>query len=206
MWAQLIVKSTSYGRNSLERKAYKCVSISAFLAFGPAALRRPKDPPLSRGYLTMTPANTDTIRGVGVSKYGSLENLESRRLPRPSPPTGRQMLVCVKAVAVNPIDIKVRGGVYDDAPDYYERVKPLTQDEPHFHVMGYDGAGVVLGVGPDVKNFKKGDEIFYLGNPLGQGCYEEEMLVDERQYVHDPRSPTLWATLVVAPRDHSAGY
>lgn len=142
----------------------------------------------------MTPTNTDTIRGVGVSKYGCLENLESRRLPRPPPPTGRQMLVCVKAAAVNPIDIKVRGGVYDDAPDYYERAKPLTQDEPHFHVMGYDGAGVVLGIGPDVKNFKKGDEIYYLGNPLGQGCYEEEMLVDERQYVPDlglplPRRP-----------------
>lgn len=132
----------------------------------------------------MTSTNTDTIRGVGVSKYGSLENLESRRLPRPSA-TGRQMLVCVKAAAVNPIDIKVRGGVYDDATDYYERAKPLTRDEPHFHVMGYDGAGVVLGIGPDVKNFKKGDEIYYLGNPLGQGCYEEEMLVDERQYVPD---------------------
>lgn len=128
-------------------------------------------------------ASTNTIRAVGVSKYGSLENLESRLLPKPSPPFGRQMLVRVKGAAVNPIDIKVRGGVYDDAPDYYERVKPLTQDEPHFHVMGYDGAGVVLGVGPDVKHFKEEDEIYYLGNPLGQGCYEEEMLVDERQYV-----------------------
>lgn len=127
--------------------------------------------------------STDTIQAVGVSKYGSLENLESRRLPKPPLPTGRQMLVGVKAAAVNPIDIKVRGGVYDDAPDYYERVKSLTQDEPHFHVMGYDGAGVVLGVGPDVKHFKQGDEVYYLGNPLGQGCYEEEMLVDERQYV-----------------------
>lgn len=138
----------------------------------------------------MTPATTttDTIRAVGVSKYGPLENLESRRLPKPSPPAGRQMLVRVKGAAVNPIDIKVRGGVYDDAPDYYDRVKPLTQDEPHFHVMGYDGAGVVLGVGPDVKHFKEGDEIYYLGNPLGQGCYEEEMLVDERHAGHKPKS------------------
>jgi NADPH:quinone reductase-like Zn-dependent oxidoreductase len=106
------------------------------------------------------PSPVDTIQAVGISKYGSLENLESRRLPKPSSPTGRQMLVRVRAAAVNPIDIKVREGVYDDWPDYYEPVKPLTQDEPHFHVMGYDGAGVVLGVGPDVKHFKQGDEIY----------------------------------------------
>lgn len=134
--------------------------------------------------MTSTNTSAEAIRAVGVYKYGPLENLESVRLPRPSPPTGRQMLVRVKAAAVNPIDIKVRAGTYDDAPDYYERVKPLTQDEPHFHVMGYDGAGVVLGVGPGVKHFKQGDEIYYLGNPLGQGCYEEEMLVDERQYAY----------------------
>lgn len=148
--------------------------------------------------------STDAIKAVGISKYGPLENLEARRLPKPSAPTGRQMLVRVKAAAVNPIDIKVRGGVYDDAPDYYDRVKPLTQDEPHFHVMGYDGAGVVLGVGPDVKHFDEGDEIYYLGNPLGQGCYEEEMLVDERQCA--PRFLSLSLGEISSPKVRPAPY
>lgn len=131
--------------------------------------------------MTSTTTNATTIRAVGVSNYGPLDNLESRHIPKPPAPTGRQMLVRVKAAAVNPIDIKVRAGTYDDAPDYYERAKPPTQDEPHFHVMGYDGAGIVLDIGPEVKHFSQGDEVYYLGNPLGQGCYEEEMLVDERQ-------------------------
>lgn len=52
--------------------------------------------------------------------------------------------------------------------------------------MGYDGAGVVTAAGPGVRYFKPGDEVFYLGNPLSQGCYAEEMLVDERHAGHKP--------------------
>lgn len=126
------------------------------------------------------------MRAVGVSEYGPIENLESRQIPRPPEPTGRQLLVRVQAVSVNPIDIKVRNGTYDDAPDYFERVRPLTREEPHFHVMGYDGAGVVAAAGPGVRHFGPGDEVYYLGNPLGQGCYAEEMLVDERHAGHKP--------------------
>ncbi|KAK8095259.1 quinone oxidoreductase [Apiospora kogelbergensis] len=99
------------------------------------------------------------------------------------------MRIETKAVSVNPIDIKVRGGTYDDPPDYYERVRGLTKgEEPNFHVMGYDGAGVVREVGPDVRHFKVGDEVYYLGNPVLQGSYAEEQLVDERHMGHKPRS------------------
>lgn len=185
MWDRHPVKRTSYSRNRMKGETYKGMDVFALLAFArsiqPTTKATKARLPLLRTLIMALTSSTDTIKAVGVSEYGPLENLEARRLPKPSPPTGRQVLVSVKAAAVNPIDIKVRGGTYDDAPDYYERVKPLTQAEPHFHVMGYDGAGVVLGVGPDVKHFKEGDEIYYLGNPLGQGCYEEEMLIDERQ-------------------------
>ena len=97
------------------------------------------------------------------------------------------MRVQAKAISINPIDIKVRQGTYDDPPDYYDRVRVLTQEDPKFHVIGYDGAGIVLEVGPDVKHFQPGDEIYYLGNPVMQGCYAEELLVDERHAGHKPR-------------------
>ncbi|KAK8092343.1 quinone oxidoreductase [Apiospora kogelbergensis] len=129
------------------------------------------------------------MHAIGVSQYGPPDNLQSREIPRPSTPTGRQMRIETKAVSVNPIDIKVRGGTYDDPPDYYERVRGLTKgEEPNFHVMGYDGAGVVREVGPDVRHFKVGDEVYYLGNPVLQGSYAEEQLVDERHMGHKPRS------------------
>ena len=65
----------------------------------------------------------------------------------------------VKACSVNPIDVKVRAHVYDDYPNYYEHVP-----KDPYQVLGYDGAGVVEQVGPDVTNFSKGDEVFYAGS------------------------------------------
>ncbi|KAI2468287.1 quinone oxidoreductase [Annulohypoxylon bovei var. microspora] len=129
-----------------------------------------------------------TMHAVGVTKYGAIENLQSKEVSKPPKPTGRQMLVQVKAISVNPIDIKVRAGTYDDPPDYYDRVKSLTQESPNFHIIGYDGAGVVLEAGPDVKHFKAGDEIFYLANPVNQGTYAEQVIADERHAGHKPKS------------------
>ncbi|KAI0013248.1 quinone oxidoreductase [Xylariaceae sp. FL0662B] len=131
---------------------------------------------------------SSSMHAVGVAEYGPIGNLQPREVPKPPRPTGRQMLVQVKAISVNPIDVKVRGGVYDDAPNYYERVKPLTQEAPNFHIIGYDGAGIVLETGPDVKHFKPGDEIYYLGNPAMQGSYAEEQIVDERHAGHKAKS------------------
>lgn len=130
---------------------------------------------------------TSEMKAIGVAQYGAVDNLQSKRIARPSTPTGRRMRVQTKAISVNPIDIKVRQGTYDDPPDYYERVRALTQEDPKFHVIGYDGAGVVLEVGPEVKHFQPGDEVYYLGNPVMQGCYAEEVLVDERHAGHKPR-------------------
>ncbi|KAI1388701.1 quinone oxidoreductase [Hypoxylon trugodes] len=129
---------------------------------------------------------SSTMHAVGVAQYGAIANLQSREVPKPSKPTGREMLVQVKAISVNPIDMKVRAGTYDDPPDYYERVKSLLQEPPHFHIIGYDGAGIVLETGPDVKYFKPGNEIFYLANPVKQGTYAEQVLVDERHAGHKP--------------------
>jgi zinc-binding alcohol dehydrogenase family protein len=143
------------------------------------------------------------MNAIGVSEYGPIDNLRSQQLPEPAKPTGRQLIVQVKGISVNPIDIKVRDGSYDDAPDYYERAKPLTMDANGIHVMGYDGSGIVTHVGPDVRYYKPGDEIFYLGSIVGQGCYAEQQTVDERHAGRKPRSldwvqaaamPLTWAT------------
>jgi zinc-binding alcohol dehydrogenase family protein len=128
------------------------------------------------------------MRAIGVSSYGGIENLQSRDVPRPPQPQGRQMLVQVKAISVNPVDTKIRKGNYDDAPDYYEHVRPHTLDSQGFHILGYDGAGIVKSIGPEVKDFKPGDEVFYLANIAGQGTNGEEAIIDERHSAHKPRS------------------
>jgi len=86
-------------------------------------------------------------------------------LPRPTP-SGRDILVAVKAVSVNPVDTKVRA--------------PKDQVEESPRVLGWDASGVVEAVGPDVALFKAGDEVYYAGDITRPGSNQEFQLVDER--------------------------
>lgn len=97
------------------------------------------------------------MRAVVLKDFGGLEMLEARDLPVPEPGPG-EVLVKNLAVAVNPVDAKIR------AAGRWAGV------EPPF-VLGYDAAGVVAKVGPGVKDLKEGDEVYYtpeiFGNPHG---------------------------------------
>jgi zinc-binding alcohol dehydrogenase family protein len=88
-------------------------------------------------------------------------------VPAPGP---RDLLVRIHAIAVNPVDTKVRRGV---APEGQR-------------ILGWDAAGVVTAVGQDVSLFKPGDEVFYAGSFLRPGCNAEYALVDERIAGHKP--------------------
>ena len=121
------------------------------------------------------------MKAIGVSKRGDTSVLTTKNVSKPSSPTGHDILVQIKAVSVNPIDIKVRSGVYDDYPDYFERV-------PHpFQILGFDAAGIVVDAGPSVTNVKTGDEVFYAGSPIRQGSNAEYQLVDARSVAHKPQ-------------------
>ncbi|ENH73645.1 hypothetical protein FOC1_g10002898 [Fusarium oxysporum f. sp. cubense race 1] len=74
----------------------------------------------------------DTMKAIGVAKYGGVDNLESRNVPRPGKPTGRDVLVKVQACSVNPIDVKIRAGIYDDAPGI-ATTQNLTQTACSLH-------------------------------------------------------------------------
>ena len=97
------------------------------------------------------------MRAVVLKGFGGLEMLGERDLPVPEPGPG-EVLVRNLAVAVNPVDAKIR------AAGRWAGV------EPPF-VLGYDAAGVVAKVGPGVKDLKEGDEVYYtpeiFGNPHG---------------------------------------
>ncbi|WP_371225211.1 zinc-binding alcohol dehydrogenase family protein [Roseovarius sp. 2305UL8-3] len=81
--------------------------------------------------------------------------------------SGRDILVRVKAVSVNPVDTKVRRGGGD-----------TVEDPPR--VLGWDASGVVEAVGNDVTLFKAGDEVYYAGDVTRSGSNAEFQLVDER--------------------------
>jgi zinc-binding alcohol dehydrogenase family protein len=122
------------------------------------------------------------MHAIAVTEYGPVTNLRTIDIPKPSQPTGHDVLVQVKACSVNPVDTKVRAGTYDDYPDYYERTPKLPQ------VLGFDAAGVIESVGSDVSDFKAGDEIYYAGSPIRQGSNAEFQLVDSRAVALKPKS------------------
>src|SRR5450830_1422165 len=116
------------------------------------------------------------MKAVAVKRYLPISNLESLldvELQQPMP-DGRDLLVAVKAIAVNPVDTKVR------AP------KEKVEDAPR--IRGWDAAGVVAAVGPDVSGFKIGDSVFYAGDITRPGSNSEFQLVDERIVGHMPQS------------------
>jgi zinc-binding alcohol dehydrogenase family protein len=80
--------------------------------------------------------------------------------------TGHDLLVEVKAVSVNPVDVKVRASA-----------KPADGE---WKVLGWDAAGIVKAVGPDVTLFRPGDRVWYAGSIARAGSNSELQLVDER--------------------------
>jgi len=90
-------------------------------------------------------------------------------LPRPEP-AGRDLLVKVEAVSVNPVDYKQR-----------------KADSPTPRVLGWDAAGTVQAVGKEVTLFKPGDAVYYAGDVTRPGCDSEFHLVDERIVGRKPK-------------------
>ena len=108
------------------------------------------------------------MRAVGYKHSRPIDQADSLIDLEIEKPTaqGRDLLVEVKAVSVNPVDTKVR-----------KRADPKGGAPK---ILGYDAAGVVAALGSDAKLFKPGDEVFYAGSILRQGTDAEYHLVDER--------------------------
>jgi len=108
------------------------------------------------------------MKAVGYKKslpVADAESLIDFETVKPQP-AGRDIRVAVKAISVNPVDYKVR--------------KRAAPPDGETKILGYDAAGVVDAVGPDVTLFKAGDEVYYAGSIQRQGTNSEFHLVDER--------------------------
>ncbi|MEL7525606.1 MAG: zinc-binding alcohol dehydrogenase family protein [Pseudomonadota bacterium] len=108
------------------------------------------------------------MKAVALTRYLPIDNPESFidvELAKPVP-EGRDLLVAVKAVSVNPVDTKVR------AP------KDTVEETPR--VLGWDAAGIVEAAGPEATLFKPGDEVYYAGDITRAGSNSEYQLIDER--------------------------
>ncbi|WP_349259669.1 alcohol dehydrogenase catalytic domain-containing protein, partial [Actinospica sp.] len=80
-------------------------------------------------------------KSLPIEHPGSLEDVELP-VPHPGP---RDLLVRVEAIAVNPVDYKIR-----------QNVDPGGTPK----VLGWDAAGTVVAVGAQVELFTVGDEVY----------------------------------------------
>ncbi|GEO58918.1 zinc-binding alcohol dehydrogenase family protein [Companilactobacillus bobalius] len=92
-------------------------------------------------------------------------------------PTGKDLLVKIEGISVNPVDIATRKGINTELK------------EPK--ILGYDGYGVVEKIGEAVKNFQVGDKVFFAGDYTRDGSYQEYELIDERIVAHAPAQTSI---------------
>ncbi|MEG3083138.1 zinc-binding alcohol dehydrogenase family protein [Sphingomonas sp. PB2P12] len=126
------------------------------------------------------------MRAIGYTKSLPIDDPQSLvdlDLSKPEA-TGRDLLVEVKAVSVNPVDTKIR----------QRRADPEGKPQ----VLGWDASGIIVAVGPDVTGFKVGDEVFYAGAIDRPGTNSEYHSVDERIVGHKPVSLD-WAQAAALP-------
>ncbi|MBZ5733320.1 NADP-dependent oxidoreductase [Nocardioides sp. TRM66260-LWL] len=119
-----------------------------------------------------TDATSRTTRAVVATTYGGPEVLALTDVALPSPGPG-EIEVAVRAAGVNPVDAKIRSGLFGPDPDALPRR------------LGSEAAGVVVAAGgdPETAAFTVGDEV--VGFPL-TGAYAERIVVPADALVRKP--------------------
>ena len=102
---------------------------------------------------------------VRVRQFGGPEVLRMEEAPDPQPGEG-QVVVRVRAIGINPVDVYIRSGLYHRLPRL-----PYTP--------GSDAAGIVHAVGPGVSGLAAGERVYTAGTV--SGAYAEMALCNTNQ-------------------------
>src|ERR1700716_3035213 len=116
------------------------------------------------------------MKAIGYKKSLPIEDADSLidfETAKPEP-KGRDIRVAVKAISANPVDYKVR--------------KRAAPPEGQTKILGFDAAGIVDAIGPDVTLFKPGDEVFYAGSIQRQGTTSKFRLLTTRSAARNPNT------------------
>ena len=122
------------------------------------------------------------MKAVGVTDFGGPDALEILDLPDPVAAEG-QVLIRVRAAAVNPTDALIRSG---------EHVRMFGRTAPPPYVPGMDAAGELWAIGAGVKtDLKVGDRVMAFIAPIGSyGAYSEMLAAPANSVVKAPEGLT----------------
>jgi NADPH:quinone reductase len=114
------------------------------------------------------------MRAVLMTAVGGPDVLKVAELPEPEITGEHDVRVRLRAAGINPVDTKLRSG------------GTIGGTLPA--VLGWDGAGIVEGIGPAVSRVTPGDEVYFCDGGFGPtpGTYQEVKIVDERYLARKP--------------------
>ncbi len=116
------------------------------------------------------------MKAVRIHEYGGRDVLRYEDAPMPEI-SDSEVLIRVIAAAVNPVDWKVREGYLKEMIQYEF---PLT--------LGWDVAGIIEGVGKEVKGFLLGDLVYSRPELSRNGTYAEYVSVRADEVAYKPQT------------------
>src|SRR5437763_10449081 len=119
------------------------------------------------------------MKAFVVERYGKNDGIRFVEMPEPEL-RDADVLVRVHAAGVNQLDAKIRDGEFKLILPYR---LPL--------ILGNDMAGVVVRVGPKVRRFKSGDEVYARPNQNRIGTFAELIAMNETDVALKPRNLTM---------------
>lgn len=116
------------------------------------------------------------MKAIQYKDYGNSSVIEYVEIQKPIIQTENDILIQIKAVGVNPIDMKIRNG-------FMKQVRPVVMP----FIPGGEASGVIVEVGGKVSKFKVGDEIIVLPKI---NTYAEFVVANENSVLLKPKSLT----------------
>ncbi|MGK4567552.1 NADP-dependent oxidoreductase [Flavobacterium sp. 3HN19-14] len=117
------------------------------------------------------------MKAIIINEAGGSDQLQFVQIPQPIAAVN-EILVKVKALSINPVDVKTRSG-----KAFYTKLK----EESKPLILGWDISGIVEAVGSEVTAFKPGDEVFSMVNFPGHGnAYAEYVAAPANQFAKKP--------------------
>ncbi|MBI4403637.1 MAG: NAD(P)-dependent alcohol dehydrogenase [Deltaproteobacteria bacterium] len=118
------------------------------------------------------------MKAAVIDRFGQAKNFRIAELPNPTP-SACQYLLKVHASSINPVDWKIRNGMFRFL---------LWPKFPY--VLGFDVCGEVVAAGVSAHRFKVGDWVFGMTPFMRAGAYAQYALADEKALALKPLSAT----------------
>jgi NADPH:quinone reductase-like Zn-dependent oxidoreductase len=119
------------------------------------------------------------MKAFAIDRYGSNDNVHAVQVPDPQL-RDVDVLVEIHAASINPLDAKIRDG----------KVKPILPYRLPV-ILGNDLAGVVVRVGPEVRRFKPGDQVYARPDQHRIGTFAELISIKQDDVALKPTRLTM---------------